>query len=128
MHWARCRPVSDPAQLSAAAGCFGLKLDPMSYASMRPSKQRVGLTIPPPAGYPVPSQIDMSGITQQQLAQALQDFEKQCEQCYYAEWFWFPFQTQCWINTWNNDGAESDAKDYPPPREVFSTMAGRVSG
>jgi hypothetical protein len=120
--------VSDPAQLTAAAGCFGLlgivtavtlKLDPMSYASMRPSKKRVGLTIPPPAGYAVPAQIDMSGITQQQLAQALQDFEKQCAQCYYAEWFWFPFQTQCWINTWNNDGSQSDATDYPPPLEVF---------
>jgi hypothetical protein len=120
--------VDDPAQLAAAAGCFGLlgivtavtlKLDAMSYASMRPSKRRVGLTIPPPAGYPIPSQIDMSGITQEQLAQALQDFEKQAEQSYYAEWFWFPFQTECWINTWNNDGSKSRAEDYPPPLEVF---------
>jgi hypothetical protein len=56
--------VDDPEQLRAAAGCFGLlgivtavtlKLDAMTFAAMRPFKQRVGLAVPPPTGYPVPA-------------------------------------------------------------------------
>lgn len=116
--------VNDPAQLKAASGCFGLlgfvtsvtlRLDPMTYANMKPLKKRVALTIPPPPGIIVPPQIDMSGITPQDLDAAWQDFVTRCEQDYYAEWFWFPYQQECWINTWKNDGAKADESDYPGP-------------
>ena len=119
--------VDDPDQLRAAAGCFGLlgvvtsvtlRLDPMTFANMTPLKQVVPLTIPPPAGLTVPPNIDMSGITPAQLAAAWADFVDRCENDYYAEWFWFTFQDKCWINTWKNDGAKADAKDYPGPLEV----------
>ncbi len=114
--------VSDPALLKAASGAFGLmgivtavtlKLDPMSYANMKPLKQRIALTVPPPAGFPVPPEIDMSGITPADLKAAVADFVDRCANHYYAEWFWFTFQPEGWINTWKNDGAKADAKDYP---------------
>lgn len=114
--------VTDPVQLKAAAGCFGLlgvvtsitlKVDPMTFANMRPSKASVALGVPPPPGYTVPKQIDMSGVTPAMLATATQDFITRCENDYYAEWFWFPYQSQVWINTWKNDGLRSDAKSYP---------------
>lgn len=120
--------VSDPAQLKAAAGCFGLlgivtsltlKLDPMTFANMKPLKKKVALAIPPPDPAAVPTQIDMSGITPQDLNTAWQDFVTRCEQDYYAEWFWFPYQKDCWINTWQNDGAREDAVDYPGPLATF---------
>lgn len=114
--------VDDPVQLKAAAGCFGLlgvvtaitlKLDAMTFANMQPAKQRLGLTIPPPAGLPLPAGIDMAGITPADLDKAWADFVAHCENDYYAEWFWFTFQPECWINSWKNDGKPEDAVDYP---------------
>lgn len=114
--------VNDPVQLKAAAGCFGLLgyvtsitllLDPMSFATMKPLKKRVALTIPPPAGLALPPDIDLSGITPADLDAAWRDFTARCEKDYYAEWFWFPYQKECWINTWQNDGSRADARDYP---------------
>jgi hypothetical protein len=114
--------VSDPALLKAASGAFGLmgivtavtlKLDPMSYANMKPLKRRIALAVPPPAGFPVPPEIDMSGITSADLKTATADFVDRCANDYYAEWFWFTFQSEGWINTWKNDGSKADAKDYP---------------
>lgn len=120
--------VNDPEQLKAAAGCFGLlgfvtsitlTLDAMTFANMKPLKKRVALTIPPPKDLVVPAQIDMSGITPQNMEAAWQDFVARCEQDYYAEWFWFPYQQECWINTWKNDGAKQDSSDYPGPFASF---------
>lgn len=118
--------VRDPDQLAAAAGCFGLlgivtsltlKLDPMTAARMRPEKKPLALTIPPPAGLRVPDAVDLRGIAPQQLEAAWADFVTRAETSYYAEWFWFTFQDECWINTWKNDGDLAAAKDYPGPLE-----------
>lgn len=120
--------VSDPEQLRSAAGCFGLlgvvtaltlKLDPMSYAVMQPIKPRVALTIPPPPGVRVPAGIDMTGISEQDLQAAWTDFVNRCENDYYSEWFWFPYNQKCWVNTWKNDGKREDAKDYPSPIDTI---------
>jgi len=114
--------VDDPDLLTCAAGCFGLlgvvtaitlKLDPMSFAVMKPSKPRIALTIPPPKGFTVPAGIDMTGITQVQMDAAWSDFVTRCETDYYSEWFWFPYQQECWVNSWTNDGRREDAKPYP---------------
>jgi hypothetical protein len=114
--------VSDPDLLQAAAGCFGLlgivtsltiKLDPMSYAKLRPEKQRLALTIPPPPAAAIPPGVDMSGISQAELDEAWTRFVNECESDYYAEWFWFPLQQECWVNCWNNDGESSKAQSYP---------------
>lgn len=114
--------VSDPALLKSAAGCFGLlgivtavtlKLDPMSYAALKPYAPRVGLAVPPPPGYPVPAGVDMSGITQADLDWATERFVRHCEDDFYAEWFWFPFQRKAWVNCWKDDGLRVHAKPYP---------------
>ncbi|KAF5356511.1 hypothetical protein D9757_008749 [Collybiopsis confluens] len=101
--------VSDPTELKAAAGCFGLlgvvlsvtlRVDKMQKAVMQPHKLPVALAIPPPPGYPVPAWIDMSQYTQQQLDDAQKAFETAIETQYYVEWFWFPFQSEVWFNVW----------------------------
>ena len=119
--------VSDPALLAAAAGCFGLlgivtsltlKLDPMTYAKLQPKSVPLALAVPPPAGFSVPPDIDLTGISQADLDQAAANFAAQCENSYYAEWFWFPYQPDAWVNCWNNDGAQEDAQDYPSELET----------
>jgi len=130
--------VSDPELLKAAAGAFGLlgvvtaytiRLDKMTFAAMRPFRCPVELAIPPPQEY-----IDaakrgdkkykwiknlMANHTQADIDKATADFIDKAENDYYAEWFWFPLQTDVWVNTWKNDGAEKDAKDIPDPFQVF---------
>lgn len=119
--------VTDPVELHAAAGCFGLlgvvtaltlKLDPMSYAVMTPMKPRLALTVPPPGGLPIPAGVDMSGISEADLEQARVDFVRHCEDDYYTEWFWFPYQQQGWVNCWNNNGRREEATPYPTAIET----------
>ena len=120
--------VNDPQQLKAAAGCFGLlgivtsitlKLDPMSYAVMQPKKKPVALCVPPLSRGDVPAEVNMEGISDVDLQQAQREFERQCEQGYYAEWFWFVFEEQGWINCWKNNGSREQAIDYPSPAETW---------
>ena len=85
----------------------------MSFATFKPTTPRLALAIPPPAGFPVPKAVDMSGISQTALDQARTRFVAQCEDDYYSEWFWFPYQQDAWVNCWNNDGARKDARPYP---------------
>ena len=114
--------VNDPEQLRAASGAFGLlgvvtaitlKLDPMTFARLRPLKNRLALAVPPTSRDQVPHGVDMNGVTNADLDTARADFARRCEQDYYAEWFWFTLQTDCWINTWKNDGDRADSVDYP---------------
>lgn len=133
--------VKDADHLKAAAGAFGLlgvvtsitlKLDRMTYAAMQPVKKRVALTIPPPDAYNVPSGVDMSGVTGSDLKSAYDDFVARAENSYYAEWFWFTFEPECWINTWHNDGDPASSSDYPGPmsswiEEAEDYLAGLVS-
>ncbi|MDQ4108343.1 MAG: FAD-binding protein [Actinomycetota bacterium] len=118
----RLQKVSDPKLLRAAAGAFGLlgivtsltlKLDPMTFATFAPTTPRVGLAIPPPRGYEVPAEIDMSGITEADLEQAKRRFVAQCEEQYYAGWFWFPYQKDVYANCWQNHGKWEDAQRFP---------------
>ena len=133
--------VSDAEDLRAASGAFGLlgvvtsitlKLDKMTYAKMKPTKTRVALSVPPPANYPVPVDVDMSGVTESDLKSAYANFVQRAESSYYAEWFWFTFEPECWINTWHNDGDASASSDYPGPlsswiQEVEEYLAGLVA-
>jgi hypothetical protein len=129
--------VDDPTQLAAAAGCFGLlgivtavtfKLEPMTYAVMQPVRARLPLSIPPPPGFAIPAGVDMTGIDQSALDAAWDAFVQACENDYYAEWFWFPYQRDCWINTWNNDGTRSDATVYPDELETIAQEIGEYLG
>lgn len=129
--------VNSPQQIRAAAGCFGLlgvvtsltlKLDPMSYAVMQPVKPRLALTIPPPEDFDIPADIDMSGISDQDLKDAWMNFVERCENDYYSEWFWFPYHNKCWVNTWNNDGKRDDAKIYPSEIDTIIQQAEEYLG
>jgi hypothetical protein len=90
-----------------------LKLDRMTYARLEPVKTRVALTIPPPDGFVVPAEVDMSGVDAAALEAARQDFITRATESYYAEWFWFTLEPDCWVNTWHNDGDAAESRDYP---------------
>lgn len=90
--------INDPRELLAAAGCFGLlgvvvsltlELDKMGITEMMPVTLPLLLTIPPPSGYEIPSQLQKAfkAITKEELHKALQDFINRCEHDYYLEWF-----------------------------------------
>lgn len=117
--------VDDPEQIKAAAGSFGLlgivisltlRVDKMMKAVMVPRKVPIQLAIPPPEGYKVPDQIKkMKKVTPEQLKKAQADFEKTVQEDYYVEWFWFPYCTELWVNTWKKApiDAEDKLKPYP---------------
>mmetsp|Transcript_24979 Transcript_24979/g.28896 ORF Transcript_24979/g.28896 Transcript_24979/m.28896 type:complete len:679 (-) Transcript_24979:146-2182(-) len=116
--------VDDPVQLKSVSGCFGMlgivtsitmKLDPLTFACMIPQKKRVELSIPPPKGFDVPKRFDMSEISKDSLKEAFEVFRDSCDNDYYVEYFWYPDQDECWINSWKNDGDPSDANEYPTP-------------
>ena len=105
--------VNDPKELAAASGAFGLlgvvisitlHLDAMNVTDMMPCKRPLPLAIPPPEDYPIPNEVKqmMTGITKQQLADARKEFIQRCENDYYLEWFWFPYQNDVWVNTWSS--------------------------
>lgn len=125
--------VSNRALLRTAAGCFGLlgivtsltlKLDPMTYAALRPESPRLALAVPPPAGFRVPRAVDMSDISRADLNRARKRFVRHCERDYYSEWFWFPYQQNGWVNCWRNDGAREDARPYPSEAEILAQQTG----
>lgn len=107
--------VVDPDELRAASGCFGLlgvvvsltlQLDKMARAELEPKKQHFVLAIPPPKGYQLPKQVEeeiqQMGFTEKDLEAAREEFVKKCEEDYYVEWFWFPYQRYAWTNTWKS--------------------------
>jgi hypothetical protein len=119
--------VSGPT-LKAAAGCFGLlgivtaitlKLDPMSYATLNPEKRPIALTVPPRERSEIPQQLNQGAVTEAELEEARTRFATQCEESYYAEWFWFPYQEEGWANCWKNDGAAERAVEYPGEWEAL---------
>jgi hypothetical protein len=119
--------ISDPVQLAAAAGCFGLlgvvthitlELDAMTYAVLKPLKPDIGLAIPPLTSEDVPFALRKSW-TDAQLEQAQKDFERRVADDYYSEWFWFPYQQQAWVNTWNPTPDPAGVVDYPAAFEVW---------
>ena len=124
--------VNDPQLLKTAAGCFGLlgvvtsitlKLDKMTYARMIPTKPSIFSAIPPPG-------IDLNSRLREIPEEIRKDYSDnlwetdtkqfidQCENSYYAEWFWFPYSDKCWVNCWNNDANPEDARLYPHPLQV----------
>jgi hypothetical protein len=132
------RTVSDPELLRAAAGGLGVfgvvvgytvRLDKMTYAAMRPSKQPIELAIPPPKEYVTLAQSGdpqyayiktlVAKHTQAELDAAYTQFVNIAEGDFYSEWFWFPLQSDGWVNCWKNDGDEKDASEIPSPFMIF---------
>ncbi|GKU05034.1 unnamed protein product [Fusarium langsethiae] len=129
--------MEDDKLLKAASGCFGLlgvvthmtfECDAMSTAVMYPVKLDVIDAIPPP---PEMKDSDIPGplrkprtVKQKQLS--LQSFERRANEDYYAEWFWFPYSSQVWVNTWKTDKRTSDVVDYPNHAKTFIQVLGTI--
>ncbi|CCO34347.1 hypothetical protein BN14_08444 [Rhizoctonia solani AG-1 IB] len=125
------KSISDPDQLRAASGCFGLlgictaltlRLDAMSMAVMNPVKVPLVLAIPPPVGYKIPDVIDMDGITPEDLENARREFIRRCEEDYYLEWFWYPLTKDVWVNTWkkvDDPVVIESLEPYPSPFDAL---------
>ena len=83
-----------------------VQLDAMGIAELVPVHIPLPLAIPPPEGYVVPKQVQAmmqkSKITEAQLDKARKTFIQRCEEDYYLEWFWFPYQESAWVNTWKS--------------------------
>jgi len=115
--------------LLAAAGCFGLigvitsltlQLEPMSYAILCPIKLPAIDAVPPPDDYRsrLPPALALPR-TNEQIAQAVAAFEARATNDYYAEWFWFPYSDEIWVNTWNTTDDAEGAVEYPSKPGCF---------
>lgn len=121
------RTISNPAHLKAAAGSFGLlgivthvtlEVNKMTYALLNPSKPDIGLAIPPLNPNDVPLALRKTW-TKAKMAAAQADFENRATNDYYSEWFWFTYQSQAWVNTWNTTTNKTGAVDYPSPFDTW---------
>ena len=130
--------VSDPELLKAASGALGMmgvvtaytmRLDKMTYAAMRPARVPVELAVPPPQEYidaarkgdPKYKWIKdlVAQHSQKTIDDATNEFIRHCENDYFCEWIWFPLARDVWVNTWTNDGVESQSKSIPTNFQVF---------
>jgi hypothetical protein len=121
------RTISDPAHLKAAAGCFGLlgivthvtlEVQKMTYAILNPSKPDIGLAIPPLQPSDIPFALRKTW-TKAKVDAAKAAFENSATNDYYTEWFWFTYQKQAWVNTWNTTTDKTGAVDYPAPFDTW---------
>ncbi|KAK0759490.1 hypothetical protein N5P37_007678 [Trichoderma harzianum] len=120
------RTVNDEEELRAAAGCFGLigvvthltlEFKPMSIARMQPEKLPVIHAVPPPDGWleeDIPIALRLP-VTAEQREADIRQFESHCENDYYAEWFWFPYHDQVWVNCWNTIPQVANVQSFPGP-------------
>ncbi|KAJ4165930.1 hypothetical protein NW765_007156 [Fusarium oxysporum] len=127
--------MADANLLRAASGCFGLlgvvthitfECDAMSTAVMHPMKLDVVDAIPPPpeikdSDIPEPLR---KPRTEQQKQISLQNFERRANGDFYAEWFWFPYSSQVWVNTWKTDKRTNDVVNYPSHAKTFIQVLG----
>lgn len=139
LHYAM-RLEADPIQLNAASGCFGLlgvvthivlECDPMRAAVMRPVKLPVVRAIPPPpemkdADIPPALRLDQA-LTKEQRQRDQEDFERGANNEYYAEWFWFPFSSQVWVNTWSTDANTANVLNYPDYLHTTFQVLGTIT-
>lgn len=118
--------MADPTLLNVASGCFGLigvvthivlECDPMCTALMRPVKLDVVRAIPPPpemkvADIPEPLRPKESWM-EVDRKKYQPKFKRRVNNDYYAEWFWFPYSSKVWVNTWSVDKNTASVENYP---------------
>ncbi|KIW83347.1 hypothetical protein Z517_02592 [Fonsecaea pedrosoi CBS 271.37] len=136
--------MSTPDILRAGAGCFGLigivthlvlELDPLSCALMEPRKLPVIEAIPPPPGMPdsvIPGPLrPKNPLSADRKAEIQRDFETRATTTDYAEWFWFPYSSEVWVNTWHKTLDTSNAVTYPSDAktilQVFGTFMVQIA-
>ncbi len=130
--------VDKPEHLLAASGCFGLlgvithltlELSPMTYAVMEPQKLPVMRAIPLPPGMSIddiPPALRVQ-VTPEQRKADQEAFEKAANSSHYAEWFWFPFSEECWVNCWDTTTSRDGVYDYPSPTSVFFSFVSQLT-
>lgn len=136
--------MSTPDILRAAAGCFGLigvvthlvlELDPLGCALMEPRKVPVVEAIPPPPDMPdsmIPAALrPKHPLSPERKAEIQRDFETRATTTDYAEWFWFPYSSEVWVNTWHKTLDTSHAVNYPSDAktilQVFGTFMAQIA-
>ena len=119
--------ITDPSELHAALGCFGLlgiithvtyEVKKMTFAVMRPRKVKTMLAIPPPDPSRVPEALHTE-VSPEELQEAIADFERRAGQDHYAEWSWFSYQSDVLVNTWSTVSDGGGQEDYPTPAQTF---------
>ncbi|KAI4727999.1 hypothetical protein E4T49_04189, partial [Aureobasidium sp. EXF-10728] len=119
--------VTEPSELHAALGCFGLlgiithvtyEVKKMTFAVMQPRKVKTMLAIPPPDLSQVPEALHVE-TTPEELKQAITDFERRAGQDHYAEWSWFSYQSDVLVNTWSTVPNAEGQEDYTTPVQSF---------
>ena len=119
--------ISDKGELLAAAGCFGLlgivtyityEVKKTRYAVMRPRKIPTMLAIPPPDRTKVPEALQID-VTDAQLESAMRLFEEQAGGAEFAEWTWYPYQSDVFVNIWNTTPDKEGSIEYVNNAQVF---------
>lgn len=102
---------------------------------MEPRKVPVVEAIPPPpdmtdSEIPAPLR-PKKPLTKERKAQVQKDFETRALTHDYAEWFWFPYSSEVWVNTWKKTSDLTGAVDYPSNvktvLQVFGTIMVNVA-
>jgi len=131
--------MSTPDLVKAASGCFGLigvvthltlEFDPMSCALMEPRKLPVVEAVPPPPelnyeDIPLPLRPEKP-LTVAQRKRYQEDFEKRANTSDYAEWFWFPYSQESWVNTWKKTSSLEGAQAYPSDAKTILQVFGTI--
>lgn len=115
--------IEDPAKMRAISGSFGLLgvivshdfvVDELMYADFRPRTASTLLAVPPTSPDDIPSSapFQYTEHTEADYSEAQRVFEEDAHK-YYCEWFWFPFQEECWINCWDTIPKQDEKVYYP---------------
>lgn len=119
--------ITDPGELHAALGCFGLlgiithvtyEVKKMTSAVMRPRKVKTVPAVPPPDLSQVPEALHAE-VSPEELQEAIADFERRAGQDHYAEWSWFSCQSDVLVNTRSTVSDGEGQEDYPTPDQAF---------
>lgn len=116
---------------SGGLGLFGVVLsqvflmEPLKIAVLSPRRIPTQLAVPPVPGERMPEQNDFQvNYGKEDLERARERFVKECDG-FYSEWFWFPFQEDCWVNVWNveDNGDGKKPPEYLSEKEVVGQNA-----
>lgn len=129
--------VSSKDELAAAAACFGLlgivthitfEVRQMAYAVMKPRKIPTMLAIPPLDVSDVPEAL-LVNASADEIHQAVSDFEQRAQTSDCAEWSWFPYQSEVFVNTWASVSDSTGAVDGLDNESTFlHWLAGWLGG
>lgn len=105
-----------------------LKLRATQYALCHPIKQHIQLAVPPPPGYAIPDGLK-ANFTPAEIAAAEKEFARKVQDNYYCEFFWFPYESQIWVNCWDVTPSVEGVGVTESPTEVetFSSWLGNLS-